>query len=41
VVQRLLGQLRPGGHLLVGHSETLNDINSTVRSIAPSIYMKP
>ncbi|MDF3822488.1 protein-glutamate O-methyltransferase CheR [Leptospira sp. 96542] len=41
VVQRLLGQLRPGGHLLVGHSETLNDINGTVRSVAPSIYMKP
>jgi chemotaxis protein methyltransferase CheR len=41
VVQRLLGHLRSGGHLLIGHSETLNDINSTVRAVAPSIYMKP
>lgn len=41
VVQRLLGNLSPGGHLLIGHSETLNDINSTVRAVAPSIYWKP
>lgn len=41
VVQRLLGHLRSGGYLLIGHSETLNDVNSTVRAVAPSIYMKP
>lgn len=41
VVQRLLGHLRSGGYLLIGHSETLNEITNTVRAIAPSIYMKP
>ncbi|MET0319425.1 MAG: protein-glutamate O-methyltransferase CheR [Duganella sp.] len=40
VVARLLAQLRPGGHLLIGHSETLNDINDTLSVVAPSIYRK-
>ncbi|MES2296023.1 MAG: protein-glutamate O-methyltransferase CheR [Pseudomonadota bacterium] len=40
VVARVLGQLKPGGHLLVGHSETLNDISSAVRALAPAIYRK-
>lgn len=40
VVQRLLGHLASGGHLLIGHSESLNDINSSVRAVAPSIYRK-
>jgi chemotaxis protein methyltransferase CheR len=31
VVARLLAHLRPGGYLLIGHSETLNDINDTLR----------
>jgi chemotaxis protein methyltransferase CheR len=41
VVTRLLAQLRPGGYFLIGHSETLNDINDTLTAIAPSIYRKP
>jgi chemotaxis protein methyltransferase CheR len=41
VVARLLAQLRPGGHFLIGHSETLNDINDTLTTLAPSIYLKP
>ncbi|OEZ60081.1 protein-glutamate O-methyltransferase CheR [Duganella sp. HH105] len=41
VVARLLAQLRPGGYFLIGHSETLNDINDTVVAVAPSIYRKP
>ena len=40
VVARLLSALKPQGHFLVGHSESLNDINSTVRPLAPSIYCK-
>ncbi|MBA5637306.1 methyltransferase domain-containing protein [Duganella sp. LX20W] len=40
VVARLLSQLKPGGHLLIGHSETLNDICDTVQAVAPSIYRK-
>jgi chemotaxis protein methyltransferase CheR len=41
VVQRLAHHLKPGGHLLVGHSETLNDIQTALVAVAPSIYTKP
>jgi chemotaxis protein methyltransferase CheR len=41
VVARVLGQLAPGGHFCIGHSESLNEINTSVRQIAPSIYLKP
>jgi chemotaxis protein methyltransferase CheR len=41
VVSRLLSRLRPGGHFLVGHSETLNGINDEVRLVQPSVYLKP
>jgi chemotaxis protein methyltransferase CheR len=40
VVARLLSPLKRGGHLLVGHSESLNDISQSVRQLAPSIYRK-
>jgi chemotaxis protein methyltransferase CheR len=40
VVARVLTLLKPGGHLLVGHSETLNDISGAVRPLAPAIYRK-
>lgn len=40
VVARLLAQLRPGGYFLIGHSETLNDVNDTLSAVAPSIYRK-
>lgn len=32
--------LKPGGHLLVGHSETLNGISAGFRSLGPAIYEK-
>jgi chemotaxis protein methyltransferase CheR len=41
VVSRLVGQLKPGGHLLIGHSETLNDVSTQVRPVMPSVYLKP
>ena len=41
VVSRLLSLLRPGGHFLVGHSETLNGINEEVRLVQPAVYRKP
>ncbi|HEV7815576.1 MAG TPA: protein-glutamate O-methyltransferase CheR [Janthinobacterium sp.] len=41
VVARVLGQLKPGGHFLIGHSESLNDISDAVRVLSPSIYRKP
>lgn len=41
VVSRLLAHLKPMGHLLIGHSESLNDITQDVVVVAPSIYRKP
>lgn len=41
VVARLVTHLRPGGHLLVGHSESLNDVSRAVQAVAPAIYRKP
>lgn len=41
VIQRLTEVLAPGGHLLIGHSETLNDIATALLPVAPSIYRKP
>ena len=41
VVARVLAPLKPGGHLCIGHSESLNGINDTVVQVAPSIYRKP
>ena len=40
VVARVLSQLRPGGHFLIGHAESLNDITSAVEMVAPAIYRK-
>jgi chemotaxis protein methyltransferase CheR len=41
VVARLVDRLRPGGYLIVGHSESLNGINETVRMVKPTIYQQP
>ncbi|MDE0855395.1 MAG: chemotaxis protein-glutamate O-methyltransferase, partial [Nevskia sp.] len=41
VVERVLGQLRPGGHLFVGHAESLHGVSQSVQMVAPSIYRKP
>lgn len=41
LVNRILRQLRPGGYFMIGHSETLNGVSSSVKMIKPSIYQKP
>lgn len=41
VVTRLVRQLKPGGYLMVGHSESLNGVNNEVKVVMPSIYRKP
>jgi chemotaxis protein methyltransferase CheR len=41
VVARVLAPLKPSGYFCIGHSESLNDICSTVQQVAPSIYRKP
>jgi len=38
VVQRVAAALKPGGHLLVGHSESLNSLKVSLKPVAPSIY---
>ncbi len=41
VVARIVSLLKPGGHFMIGHSESLNDISDAVVPVAPSIYRKP
>lgn len=41
VVSRLVRQLKPGGHLMVGHSESLNGVTDAVQVVVPSVYRKP
>ena len=38
VIARLVEKLHPGGYLIVGHSESLNGINDTVKAVKPTIY---
>lgn len=41
VVSRMTGFLEPGGHLFVGHSESLNGIRHSLQFVKPAIYRKP
>lgn len=41
VVQRLIPALKPGGYLLIGHSESLNGITDALHTVSPSMYRKP
>jgi chemotaxis protein methyltransferase CheR len=41
VVNNLLPHLIPGGHLIIGHSETLNGLDVDLTAIRPTIYRKP
>ena len=41
VVGRVLSNLRPGGYLLIGHSESLIEVTDAVELVAPAIYRKP
>ncbi|MCY1414248.1 CheR methyltransferase, SAM binding domain [compost metagenome] len=38
VVQRLLARLRPGGLLLIGHSESIHGLDLPLRPILPSVF---
>jgi chemotaxis protein methyltransferase CheR len=37
-VRRVLSTLRPGGWLLISHTESLHDLTDSVQQIAPSIF---
>ncbi len=41
VCRRLLDVLRPGGHLFIGHSESLNGLDLPVQAVQPAVYRKP
>lgn len=40
VCRRLEAVLRPGGHLFIGHSESLNGLDSPLRMVQPAVYRK-
>jgi len=40
VLTKVLNNLKTGGYLFIGHSESLINMNLPIRSIAPSIYLK-
>jgi chemotaxis protein methyltransferase CheR len=41
LVRLLSAQLVPGGHLLVGHSESLSGVKHALKLVQPAIYVKP
>ena len=41
LVRQLTAKLLPGGHLLVGHSESLTSVKHTLKLIRPATYLKP
>jgi chemotaxis protein methyltransferase CheR len=40
VVGRLIDHLRPGGYLVLGHSESMIGTSLSVRQVAPAVFMK-
>ncbi len=41
VINKLSRHLQPGGYLLIGHSESLNAIQHTLRYVQPTVYQQP
>ncbi|MBS1209112.1 MAG: protein-glutamate O-methyltransferase CheR [Proteobacteria bacterium] len=41
IVERIATLLKPGGHFLIGHSESLNGISDALKPVIPSVYRKP
>jgi chemotaxis protein methyltransferase CheR len=41
VVARVLSALKPGGYFCIGHSESLHEVNDTLKQVMPSVYRKP
>ena len=40
LITRIAEQVKPGGYVMVGHSESLNGIRHSFDTVAPSIYQK-
>jgi chemotaxis protein methyltransferase CheR len=41
VIMRLVEHLRPGGYLILGHSESMIGTAVTMRQVAPAVFQKP
>ncbi|MFN4211156.1 MAG: CheR family methyltransferase, partial [Devosia sp.] len=41
VIIRLVEHLRPGGYLILGHSESMIGTAVTMRQVAPAVFQKP
>ncbi len=41
LIQRFEKQLVPGGYLFVGHSESLNGLDTNMKPVSPMVYRKP
>jgi len=41
LIKKIAATLKPGGYLIIGHSESLNGVSTVVNSVGPSIYQKP
>jgi chemotaxis protein methyltransferase CheR len=40
LVNKFAAHLRPGGHLMIGHSESLNNIHQPLAYVEPTVYRK-
>jgi chemotaxis protein methyltransferase CheR len=40
VLQKILRNIKPGGYLFLGHSESITDMNLQVTKISPTVYRK-
>lgn len=41
VLENLLPNLKSGGHLIIGHSESLHGVTRALQAVSPSVYVKP
>lgn len=41
LVTRMMERLRPGGHLFIGHSESLHGVTDQMETVKPAIYRMP
>lgn len=40
ILRKLCDHIRPGGYLILGHSETLTGMDMPLKSVAPTIYLR-
>jgi len=40
IINQLIDKLRPDGYLFIGHSESLKDITSKLKTVIPTVYQK-